>query len=244
MNYQETDFATTIATTLATTQLLKKLKSLPQPFDSFSCFLKQFNAVVAGSFLFSCIGIDVKANDIDIFFGSMDAVDFLKNLGWEYVPRDRHLCSYVFSAGIDHEFSMKHPMCPDLLLNYIVYKNAPTQMDIQKKIDENFDLNGCTLQWNGDDWHVASDVNWEKLTREKVLTYRESQLHLRLSELKKISDNDSVTFGTRGWKELREKVLNCIPDIILERLDKYEKRGFTILNREYVRKIVDFKTNN
>jgi uncharacterized glyoxalase superfamily protein PhnB len=217
-----------------TARLMEKLKKLPPPFNNvyISKFLQHHQAVLTGSFLFSCVMPDIPfvPRDIDVVFGKNyhDAVEELEKTGWSYVPTDRLTSrdGYCNMAHVTDQFHMEHRAHPNIKLNVITYKSCENQKNIQKCIDEYFDLDGCTLSYNGSDWHVAQDVDLNKFLTQQVLVYRESVLKDRI---KKPKNPSNATCNKTPWDE-------AIYNWIMDRLKKYESRGFTIANADDVHK--------
>lgn len=216
-----------------TTRLMENLKKLPAPLNDvyISKFLQHHQAVLTGSFLFSCVMPDSSfvPQDIDVVFGKnyADAVEELEKTGWSYVPTDRLTSrdGYCNMAHVTDQFHMAHRAVPNIKLNVITYKTCENQKDIQKCIDEYFDLDGCTLSYNGSDWHIAQDVDLNKFMIQKVLVYRESVLKDRI---KKPNRAPNVVYNKTPWEK-------AIYNWIMDRLKKYESRGFIISNVQDVR---------
>jgi hypothetical protein len=219
----------------ATAKLYLKIQNLPAPFDRLADFLVSEKAVMTGSFLFSCImDVDFKANDIDLVFGpGFSGIEHLEKLGWSYVPKNRKTSSegYLNRAHVFNEFHMAHPKCPGVFINYIQYQEGDSQAALQKCIDDNFDLDGCTLQWNGKEWHLADDVVLEDFFN-KTLKYREVCLYERINpgREEKCKPNSAVCNKT--------PVETAVRECILERLHKYEMRGFKIVNADKIRDVI------
>ena len=224
----------------ATAKLFLKIQNLPAPFDNLAHFLITEKAVITGSFLMDCVlnDVDFKANDIDLVFGpGFDGIHALEKMGWSYFPsRLRKACKYGYlnRAHVFNEFHMTHPKCPGVFINYIQYQEGDSQAALQQCIDDNFDLDGCTLQWNGKEWHLAADVVFEDFMNKK-LKYREVCLYERVNpgrekECQAICNNLPVEKAVR--------------ECILERLHKYEMRGFTIVNADKIRAVVQQKADS
>jgi len=248
---------------LATSKLVEKLKKFPPPLNNISEFLQKHQAVLTGSFLFSCVmDTSFQPNDIDVVFGKnyLEATLEMEKLGWCCGNQDRLKSreGYCNLAHVNNQFNMvykgdKSPLTlalmktivdekidlskkydwDDLKFNFIVYGECENQSDIRKCIDEHFDLDGTTLQYDGKSWHLADDVNLDLFLNHKMMIYRNAQLLIRA---KKEENPHSLLCNDVPW-EL------AIHNWIEDRLKKYESRGFTIMNaeqvREYLQKLME-----
>ena len=243
----------------ATSKLLEKVKNLPPPLNNLSEFLQKYGGVLTGSFLFSCVmPTAFEANDIDVVFGKnyLEAAQAMEAVGWRCGANNRLKSrdGYCNLAHVTNEFNMIFKNKPEdvsikcvdgeqliqtkysehVKFNFIVYKECQTQSDIQKCIDEYFDLDGTTLQYDGKSWHIAADVDLDLFLHKKGMYYRESQLSARVPKPEHAPHYS--TCNDLPWEI-------SIGRWIEERLKKYESRGFTILNVRKVREyLYDFMT--
>jgi len=244
----------------ATLKLVEKLKTFPPPLNYLPQFLQKYGGVLTGSFLFSCVMPTTFApHDIDVVFGEnyAEAAQAMEKMGWRCGANNRLKSreGYCNLAHVTEEFNMIFKNQPEdvsidivdgrqiiktkypenVKFNFIVYKQCKSQSDIQKSIDENFDLNGTTLQFDGKSWHIAADVDLDSFLNKKVMSYRKSQLvarappYLRFRQHHSICNDIPWEISVCGWIE--------------ERLKKYESRGFTITNagevREHLRQLLE-----
>jgi hypothetical protein len=213
---------------LATVRLLEKLKNLPPPLNNMVQFLQRYQGVMTGSFLLSCLFPELKPNDIDVVFGGnwIWANNALFDMGWNYGGTD-NLTNYCNLGHITTQYYLKHKLYPELKLNFIVYEKCQTQNDIRQCIKEYFDFDGCTLNWDGKAWHIVEGIDMKNFLTHKVMKYRESQLNHRLQKPEYLPPK--FICNDVPWEV-------AIHNWIADRLKKYEARGFTISNGEYVRK--------
>jgi hypothetical protein len=214
-----------------TLRLLEKLKHLPAPLNNMGQFLQEFQGVLTGSFLLSCFFTDLKPDDIDLVFGRewLKANNALFAMGWHYGGTDnvKSREGYCNLTHVSEQYYLAHKSFPGLKLNFIVYGECQNQDYIRKRIEEYFDFDGCTLNWDGKKWSIAKDIDMKQFLNHKIMKYRESQLDHRLQKPEhsahKLMCNDVPwVVAVHGW--------------IMDRLKKYEARGFTISNADYVKK--------
>jgi hypothetical protein len=215
----------------ATDRLWNKLKNLPPPLNNMHHFLQKYQGVLTGSFALSCFFTDLQPDDIDVVFGknSICAHNMLFDLGWKYRGTNnlKSRDGYCNLSHVTDQYYLTHELCPGVKLNFIIYESCQTQNDVRQCIEAHFDFDGCTLTWDGKGWHIGKDIDMKQFLDHKVMKYRESQLDHRL---KKPEDPRLQLPECDITWEL------AIYNWITERLEKYEARGFTISNAEYVRK--------
>jgi len=236
----------TIADEKAVVALKENRAQLPSPLNTLDVFLKERKGLLAGSYLFQFV-MDPKfePNDIDLFFEHKqhnvyvgqeprNLGPLLETMGWIYVPSKRERADYIQNTGAINQFTMKHPNSP-LNINIIEYENCPTQELLAARIDEYFDLDGCTLKWDGGhQLKVAPDVNWNDFTIKRILNVRENQVEARIP---KTLDDKYHPDALRGseYRTSLDVIRREIKDTFLARMAKYEARGFKIANADVVR---------
>ena len=213
----------------ATARLFHVLKYVPAPLNDMTKFLKAYSGVMAGSFLLSCLVHDrFVPGDIDIFFSAkFESIicTLLTRFGWEYVKCDKLKTNvgYLLIAGIASQYHMKKSGC---LVNCIFYElpseDHMTEV-ICQRIDDGFDLDGCTLKWDGESWRLANDVSVQNLLKG-ILVFRESCLR-QFDDIKdrNVQYLHPKTCNFTSWEEVLYRRIDS-------RLTKYQDRGFTIAN--------------
>ena len=210
-----------------------RIDYLPHPLCNGE-FLVRHNAVMAGSaavkFFFPkdtwLIG------DVDVFISdfNVDAMyDELQRMGWKKCrnPKYKREPDYKLRFPVAHDFRMRYLDC---VLNIVVYdigKGAKSE-DIRRLIDTHFDINGCTISWNGCDWHLRSDMSFSDfLERKWAYIYKDPftmfDVNYRINEM----------VGELGFTKTH--ALLAISRLIDLRLKKYTDRGFNIVNATDIR---------
>jgi hypothetical protein len=209
--------------------ILYLLDRFPPPLNTLDQLLRTHNAVIAGSFLFQFVtSTTFTPNDIDIFIHEQQWQSMLSAFnsnGWT---------SYnVFDSLYYHVGLGTFKQCAfysrwaDHRVNIIAYDGfQPSLSALKQHIDNTFDMDGCTLKWDGiGPMEICLDSDWNQL-KLKVMRYRLPILQKRIEQapINAINANmsvdcviDALTRNTRG------------------RLDKYESRGFFIENAKIVR---------
>ncbi len=195
-------------------------KTLPPPLNGMDEFLKANRAVLTGStavhFFFPDDGWH--PDDIDIFFPEGDiynhfrhAHDLLEKQGWsEIVTKGRLRFEgaqddyNIVDLPVKSTTKFKHTS--GHVLNMTACKSdeytgpCHTQNDVKRLTHQYFDLDGCTLSWDGDKWELAPRITW------KDFYHRRWRLR------------------TRDYGLLPKRV----SDVATKRVAKYRARGFNI----------------
>ena len=187
-------------------------------------FLKRHNGILTGSFALKCFfpQDEWEADDIDIFLPNAvdeknkfqgkrrEKNDELEKLGWQHVPyssrgvdEGKNMEGYDLRLPIGTHYKMQKG---STVVNFIEYSGATTSQDVEDLIDKHFDINGCTIRWNGKEWHLTPDISFEFFL-DRLWNHREFEF-----------ENLSLAQAA----------------VIKERLVKYLNRGFQVRNAKQV----------
>lgn len=131
-------------------ELEARMKALPAPFDAMNAFLERYHAVLCGSFITRTLFPNDTWNnqDIDIFLSKRfhDQVMALIVYDPHWLP-DCDTDEYEN----DDIFRSRRRTRDQTNFNFIFY-HVETQEEVTQQIFRHFDIDGCTMQWNGRQW--------------------------------------------------------------------------------------------
>ena len=132
-------------------ELNRQLRHLPAPLPRIHEWLQEYDARLAGSFVTQCFfpHEDWKYGDIDIFCREGDTRTLVERLtrqhGWR-VNHDSREDDY--QESVSDVFHSVKLVCQGVTLNLVAYKSPL----VDAQIDKSFDLDGCTMRWDGKRW--------------------------------------------------------------------------------------------
>jgi hypothetical protein len=195
---------------------LTGFEQFPAPLNDLNAFLKRHQAVVTGSFAVRhLLQESWSCDDIDVVFPHRAGFAAeLEKAGWTYVPRENKKYEADFYAErlpVSANYHWTHPELAGVTLNVIQFENTRILTDVHNVIDDNFDLSGCTVRWDGSAWHIAGDISWADFFAKKW--------HFRSQLLERLA--------TKSLKYVKRDA-----EITKYRLQKYKERGVSIDNAD------------
>jgi hypothetical protein len=205
------------------------LEGVPNP-EKFCTILKKNQVWMAGSFVLSALfgfSLDWKPNDIDLwmtrrihFTTSEDA--FIKELGAEpknvnekhnYLTHGCLLESAYFGwkKHPNSEDELLYPKYNDLSINWLVVnplalpttsKTSQKKKDFQEYINWSFDLDICTVAFDGDEIYISNIVSlWHRATRFDFESYtqRKQSVYERWPPSQERQWSRLVKYAARGF---------------------------------------------
>lgn len=190
-----------------TAQLRAWAQSLPAPLNDLDKFLKRHQGVLTGSTTLHCFLGDNKdwsPNNIDIFFASTSRPLAYHFPDWE-LKSEYHIAHTSMTVYQYFHYQSQ------TILNCNVYTGSKltpcqTQNHVKAMIHHYFDLDGCTIAWDGTQWSLSNRISWTDFYRKRF----------RLA--------DPFTLALTDKKATRFR----------KRVALYLRRGFFILNLEAV----------
>lgn len=248
-------------------EIMDYFNRCPAPLPSLSDILLKNGAVVAGSFLFRFVMNSYEdhfvPDNLDIFIATYthyEIIRIFEKCGWK-MESDSVLIPYVLGSAACVRYSLLSPSpeCHPRKVNIHCYRNFGSygnyfQNDsrvehmsveerlfrVKESIDKHFDLNGCTLKWDGGDHlHASDDLNAGEFIHQHIMSVRIQNLCQEpISNIQEfrhrwihLSCGNSLQLT---MNQLNEKFDRVVYNRILERIQKYKDRGFIIKNEHEV----------
>jgi len=215
---------------------------LPHPLNQ-SDFLHRFGVIIAGSFAVRHFFPNDNwiPGDLDIFMMdtpngelSYDLMEALQKEGWtQNRTRVKKPGSFLYHFNFpkSHKFHMHHPS-NNMEMEVICF--AFQNRCVQEIVNSYFDIDGCTISWNGFQWNLTPKMDFNDfLSRKWKFMWNENNENEESCFTKMEFDRKNIYYTARGdiiGLSSAETIRH-----VNDRMRKYESRGFLIVNQQKIR---------